>query len=277
MAATPNMAATAISGEAHDSVATKSKRGWRPSFADAAVLGALAVYGMTLAPDAAGLTVLKLDGYTSGSVVQSLDDNVNVSAKTNYNDSWDAVLAYDFNGHPELAYGGQQFDGQWDGGNIAPTNGLGDGLVIAGRVPAKILEARKNPGTMYFHFDEPATRFGLVLVDNEADETTPDSGYFLSFSYQGEVIDTVSYADFTTPGSDFYDESIEFGDNTANRFKAISISDLGDGSYERADKVALTPGGSAVVGEVSYAVPTPTALAAGISMLALGALRRQRS
>ncbi|MEM1446320.1 MAG: hypothetical protein AAGF84_09710 [Planctomycetota bacterium] len=255
---------------------TKRSRSWRPSFADAAVLGALAVYGMSLAPDAAGLTVLKLDGLTSGEVVHSLDGNVDVSAESNYDDSWDAALGYDFNGHPELAYGGQQFDGQWDGGNIAPTNGLGDGLVIAGRVPAKILEARKNPGTMYFHFEEPATRFGLVLVDVDRDETDPSSGYFLSFSYQGEVVDTLSYADFTTPGSPFYDETIELGNNTANRFKAFSISDLGDGSIERADKIAFTPGGSAVVGEVSYAVPTPTALAAGLSMLALGTLRRKR-
>ncbi|MEM1098861.1 MAG: hypothetical protein AAGH92_08730 [Planctomycetota bacterium] len=252
------------------------KTGWRPSFADAAMLGAVAIYGMTLTPEAAGLTVLKLDGVASGEVVHSLDGNVKVSAESNYDDSWDAAVCYDLNGHPELAYGGQQFDGQWDGGNIAPTNGLGDGLVIAGRIPAQILEARENPGTMYFHFEQPATRFGLVLVDVDNDETDPSTGYFLSFSYQGTVVDTVSYADFTTPGSDFYDETIEFGNNTANRFKAISISDLGDGSFERVDKVAFTPGGSAVVGEVSYAVPTPTALAAGVSLLALGALRRRR-
>ncbi|MEM8782654.1 MAG: PTPA-CTERM sorting domain-containing protein [Planctomycetota bacterium] len=240
------------------------------------MLGALAVYGMTLAPEAAGLTVLKLDGTTSGSMVHALDANVRVSAESNYDDSWDAVLAYDFNGHPELSYGGQQFDGSWDGGNIADFNGLGDGLVIAGRVPAKILEARKNPGTMYFHFDEPATRFGLVVVDIDGDELDPSSGYFLRFSYQGEVVDTLDYADFTTPGSGFYDASIAFGDNTANRFRAISADALGDGSFARFDEVAFTPGGSQVVAEVSYAVPTPTALAAGLSLLGLSAMRRKR-
>ncbi len=254
----------------------QGRRGWRPTFADAAVLGALAVYGMTLAPDAAGLTVLSLDGVTDGGIVHNVG-GVNVSAESNYDDSWDAALGYDFTAHPELAYGGQQHDGGWAGGNVADFNTLGKGLVIAGRVPAKILEARKNPGTLYFDFNEPVNKFGLVVVDVDADELTPSSGYFLKFSYQGEVIDTLTYADFITPGSDFYDASIEFGNHTANRIKAIEASDLGDGSFSLFDEVAITPGGSQVIGEVSYAVPTPTAVVGGLSLMALGALRRKRA
>lgn len=247
----------------------------RPSFADVAIVAAVLVYAMTLTNDASGLNVLSLDEVEDGQMVHRVGPMA-VSGRTNYDDSWNAVLGYDMSAHPELAYGGQQFDGMWDGGNVEPTDSLGKGLVIAGRVPAKILEARKNPGSMYFDFDEPATRFGLTIIDVEGDEQDTADGYFLSFSYMGEVIDTIAYAEFTTPGADYYDETIEFGHNTANRIAAIEASSLGDGSYTFFDRVEVAPGGSQVVAEVTYAVPTPTALAAGLSMLALAVMRRTR-
>ncbi len=225
---------------------------------------------------AASIQVLDFDDLPTGVVLTKQVPGVHVSATNPHADAPDAALVWDFTGRPDLAYGGQQHDGGWSGGNVADFNTLGKGLVVAGPDPGKLLEPRRPAGDLIFKFDEKITSFGFSVVDVEGpEEFITDTGYFVRFAHAGQTLMEIDFVDFITPGSPYYDPTIEFGHHTANRINPISAEKLGTWAF---DEVEIALGGSAVVGRVRYeAIPTPTALLGGMSLLALSTMRRRKS
>ena len=225
----------------------------------------------------AAAATIDFDGLEPGSVPSDLGGGVTVSAVNANEDSLSTPVVYDFDGHPELSYGGQQapFLG---GGNVDPSEDLGNGLAILGPDSAKILEFRRPAGHLRFDFEQPVNAFGFTVVDVEGPrEFATDTGHFVSLFSAGEEVLRVDFADFLTEGSGFFDPSISFGDNSANRIGPIEASLAGVDSFDAA-VVAL--GGSAVVDRIrttTAAIPTPGAAGAGLLALAGFAARRRRA
>lgn len=235
----------------------------------------LLLFCLAWSSPALGKRVLSFDDLPGGVVLTKQVPGLTVSGVNQHEDAPDAALVYDFTAYPELAYGGQQFDGGWDGGNLAGFNTQGKGLVVAGPDPTKMLERRRPSGDLVFEFDEAITAFGFTIIDVEGpEEFVTDTGYFVEFSHRGNTLQQIDFADFVSAGSPYYDPSLEFGNHTANRIQMISAEQVGSWAF---DKVTVAFGGSSVLGEVNYeAVPTPTAVLGGLSMLALMMLGRKR-
>lgn len=224
---------------------------------------------------AAAITV-DFDDLTPGASPTDLGQGVRVSAVNANDPALNAPVVYDFDGSPELAFGGQQapFLG---GGNVDPSEDLGNGLAVLGPDPARILEFRRPAGNLRFDFDQPVNAFGFTVVDVEGpEEFATDTGHFVSLFSGGEEVLRVDFADFLTPGSPFYDPTVAFGNNSANRIEPIAASLAGVESF---DAAVLALGGSAVVDGIratAAAVPTPGAAAAGLMLLAGATARRRR-
>ena len=212
----------------------------------------------------------------SGKVLRDLGRGGSVSAVNASPGTPGVAIAYDFDAHPELSYGGQQapFLG---GGNVDPGEDLGSGIAIQGPDPAKILEFRRPAGHLTFRFDAPIASFGFVVVDVEGpEEFATDTGHFVSFASRGEEVLRVDFAEFLAEGSGVYDPTIAFGNNSANRIAPIEASLAGVNSF---DTVTIALGGSAVVDELvtqAASIPTPAAAGAGIAGLLALASRRRR-
>ena len=236
---------------------------------------------LTAAATAASLpaaaATIGFDDLAPGSIVTDLGGGITVSATNAQDPDLSAAVVYDFDGYPELSYGGQQapFLG---GGNVDPSVDLGLGLAILGPDPAKVLEPRRPAGQLRFDFDTPVSAFGFTVVDVEGpEEFDTATGHFVSLSSGGSEVLRVDFADFLTEGSGFFDPAVAFGNNTANEIAPIEASLAGVDAF---DSAVVALGGSAVVDRIvteAAAVPSPGAAAAGLAALAGLAARRRRA
>jgi hypothetical protein len=160
------------------------------------------------------------------------------------------------------------------GGNvlIIPENNTdrnGDGLIDSPND-----EGSRPAGQFTFDFLAPVESFGFDLVDVEGPaEFNNNAGYFASFYLDGELEARVGYASFTNPLSPFYDPTVVFGDNSANRIRPITARQVGMPQF---DRVVLNFGGSGGTDNLVFTfVPEPSALALGV-IPALSLLRRRR-
>ncbi len=142
-------------------------------------------------------------------------------------------------------------------------------------------EGSRPAGFHTFTFDRPITSIGFVLIDIEGleeimDGASPDSGFFRAFN-NGALIGTVSFEDFITSTSSFFDSSVMFGNNSVNRIDPILASAFGAAAF---NKVVFNFGGSGGLDEVIFApVPEPGTLlliGSGLVGIGVGARRRNR-
>jgi hypothetical protein len=181
----------------------------------------------------------------------------------------------------------------WAGGNIAGLTDseqeLGNLLIIAentvdmlpgspdGRVDDPDDEAsRPIAGSIWFDFATPVTSFGFDLVDVEGPvEYGADSGYFAAF-YDDEtnLLGKIGFGEFVNPSSQYYDSTVAYGNNTANRIEPITAADLGVTSF---NVVEISFGGSAGLDNVnSTPVPEPaTMLLLGTGLVGLVGFRKK--
>lgn len=218
--------------------------------------------------------LVDFEGLMHGEIVTTQIPGVNVSA-VNYNQPFDLAVAFDTEvpgtSDPDL-------EGPWDGGNLAPDTFLGNILIIAendldadgdGYLDDPDDEGGQPAGQLIFVFDDLLTDFGFDLIDIE-----PAEGGYIEFFDDGDLMATVDFADFVTPLSDFYDPTVEFGDNTANRISPISFEVEGNGGAVTFDEVRVNLGGSGGVDNLNFTfVPGP---GAGVLLLGLFAGRRRR-
>lgn len=236
--------------------------------------GLLFASGLVACGLPASAITIDFNAFEVGSQPTDLGGGVTLSAINASDASLSFPVIYDFDGNPELSFGGQQapFLG---GGNVDPGADLGNGVAILGPDPARILEGRRPAGQLVFDFSQPLSAFGFTVVDVEGPEEFPtEPGFFVAFASLGEEVLRVDFADFVTPGSAFFDESISFGNNSANRIGPIDAVLAGVASF---DQVTIALGGSAVVDDV-VAEPSviPSPAAAGLGLVALGGLAARR-
>lgn len=161
------------------------------------------------------------------------------------------------------------------GGNLAPDTVLGNMLIISenwrqsvrGIVNDPDDEGGRPAGKLIFDFEEQITAFGFDLVDIES--TSAENGY-VKFYNEGRRVGKVRFSDFVNPSS-FFDSTVSYGNNSANRIAPITAEDLG---VEGFDKVVIKMGGSGAVDNVNY-VPEPGTLVLFL-MGSLCALMRMR-
>lgn len=131
---------------------------------------------------------------------------------------------------------------------------------------------QRGAGEITFDFNRHVDSFGFTLIDvEETGEFNNETGFFAVFS-DGNKSTKVSFADLIDKNSIYYDPSVKFGDNSANRIEALTAAELG---LERIERATINFGGSAGVGELEVrGVPSPTAAIAGIALM--GALLGRR-
>ena len=166
----------------------------------------------------------------------------------------------------------------FDKGNIA-SKSLSKLLVVAANDTdangdGKIDRPDDAAGSLIFDFTTPVMCFGFDLVNiNGITPTSGSRGYNVQFFNGSSPVGTVGFDQFVTRGSPFFDSSIEFGVNSANRVQAILATKFGGTQYTRA---VLNLGGPGAVDNVNWkdVVPEPTSLS--LMVLAAPALLMRR-
>ena len=104
--------------------------------------------------------------------------------------------------------------------------------------------------------------FGFDVVDIEGVVQELSS---LEFRSGGSLLATVNFSDFTDNSSMFYDASISFGNNSANRVQPITASQLGISGF---DEVVINVGGSSAFDRIVVPAPASCLLAlAGLAII----------
>ena len=143
-------------------------------------------------------------------------------------------------------------------------------------------EGTRPAGTIQLGFESPISRFGFDLLDVEG----VDEEFNLVFSSGDDVIATVPFSEFVDNEDGlFFDDTIEFGNNSANRIVPISTTRLraftGDDTIESFDQIAINLGGSGAVDNIRFEnfVPEPTSAVSWLVICAtfVGFRRRQGS
>lgn len=165
----------------------------------------------------------------------------------------------------------------WTKGNLAPNTDLGMLIIIPenmtdangdGIIDDPDDEGARPAGDLKFTFADIMTSFGFDVIDMEGPVREMSSIEFFLF---GSSVATVDFNEFVTAGSDFYDPTVRFGNNSANRITPITSAQLGIDGFT---SVVIHVGGSAAYDNI-VVVPAP---ASGL-MLGLGGLvltRRRR-
>ena len=260
----------------------------------ASLVVAAAAVTVSATPALAGnVRTLDLEGLAHGTIANRLDlDGVRISAD-NFNNDLDLAVVFDTRARHtadrdlEDRYG-------WKAGNLRGERGtVGNVLILqeknrntrvvdhGTRINRPDDEGKRPAGELYFDFEREIDSFGFDLIDVEGTEEFRNrSGFFATFTRLATTV-SVSFAELINPVSPFYDATVRFGDNSANRIRPITAAQLGLDGF---DNVTINLGGSGAVGNISYtpvdtppaAVPTPSAAVAGLGLLGLLSSRRRR-
>jgi len=158
----------------------------------------------------------------------------------------------------------------WGGGNLPIDTVLGNVIIIPenmvdadndGIVDDPDDEGARPAGDLEFAFDDLITSFGFDVLDIEG--VTQESTVVEFFRFGGSV-GSISFAEFTDPLSGFYDDTVEFGNNSLNRITPITSSAFGVDGFS---SVVIHLGGSAAFDNI-VTIPAP----GSIALLALGGI-----
>jgi hypothetical protein len=172
-------------------------------------------------------------------------------------------------------------DNTWAIGNLAPNQFLGNLLIIAENnldidedelIDRPDDEGLRPGGLILFDFDTPITTFGFDLIDIEG----ASEGFQATFIMSNTGSASLGYDDFTNAASPYYDSTIMFGDNSANRISSISAEDL---RLSQFDRVQMNLGGSGAIDNIHWTtVPEPGSIfLIGSGLIGLGILKQKNS
>ena len=228
-------------------------------------------------------TLINFDGYAPGTIIDSeyAYEGVRISVQRTSPGPAVATL-YDTGrkGEPD-----PDLQTPYDMGNLAPIGSGGNVLIIPenstdrdgdGRIDQPNDEGDRPAGQFTFDFLNPISTFGFDLIDVDGPrEYNNNAGYFASFYLNGNLEARVGFGSFIDPKSPFYDPTVKYGDNSANRIRPISAREVGMPQF---DRVVLNFGGSGATDNIFFSVvPEPTVLGLlGVAMPALLMRRRRR-
>ena len=166
----------------------------------------------------------------------------------------------------------------WAGGNLAPGTILGNVIIVPenmtdanndGIVDNPDDEGARPAGELSFAFDEMITGFGFDVLDIEG---VTQEATMLEFFRYGDSMATISFDEFVDPLSPYYDSSIEFGNNSANRISMITAESMG---FDGFTSVLIHLGGSSAFDNI-VTIPAPgSAAVLALSGLTLVSRRRK--
>ncbi len=166
----------------------------------------------------------------------------------------------------------------WNGGNLAVDADnvqLGRMLYIEESgtsfspgdiVPNPDDEGSRPAGKLIFDFGTPIDSFGFDLIDVEGpaeiwEPSNPNpTGFFASFFTDSSAtpLAVVGFNELIDNSSPYYDSSIQFGNNSANRVVPFTLASLGlDGVISGFSRVEIGLGGSGAVDNLVYTTPVP--------------------
>ena len=230
-----------------------------------------------------------LSSYDHGAIVNGKDLGGVTVTGDNFHNNADHVVVFDTTKtrtRDRDLQGANGSGGKWDRGNLKGKDHIIGNILILQEMDSRFAgytdssnsavrrpddEGRRSGGTrpgageLYFSFDKPIDSFGFTLIDvEETGEFNRETGFFATF-YGGGQSTKVSFADLIDENSVFYDPTIKFGDNSANRVAALKAPQLG---MQQIERVTINLGGSGGVGDVRVTgVPTPTAAIAGLAIM----------
>ena len=232
---------------------------------------------------------IDLNQYSHGTIINGVDLGSVIIDGDNFHNSLDHVVIFDTNlrnTRDTDLQGPNGSSGSWARGNLSQSSetlgnililqevdrnfaGYTDGSQTAVKKPDD--EGRRSGGTnpgageITFNFNSQVNSFGFTLIDvEETGEFNSETGFFAMFS-DGNKTTKVSFADLIDSNSIYYDPSIKFGNNSANRIEALTAAELG---LERIQYATINLGGSGGVGQLNVTgVPSPTAAIAGVAIM----------
>ncbi len=240
---------------------------------------ALSVCALALAAGSASADVLEtidFNGLVHGEIVNTQyqgSHGVTIDAR-NYSRSFDLAVAFDTT---RTGTRDDDLEDPWTSGNLAGNMNLGNALILQennygigdGIADRPDDEGSRPAGWIRFSFDEVKTGIGFDILDLESATAEASS---LKLYLDGSLVASIDFMDFISAGSDVYDPSVSYGNNSANRIGVITADALGIQGFNTA-KFKL--GGSMAIDTIKV-VPTPGTFA----MLGLGgacvARRRRR-
>jgi len=223
---------------------------------------------------AAHASLITFEEYQHGEIVSGVSGLTGVTVTAvNPNRSHDLAIIFDSRltdtADPDL-------EAPWNMGNIDPDTVLGNLLIIAendvdsdgdGFIDSPDDEGSRPAGSLSFSFDTAITEFGMDLVDVEGVNAENGS---LDFYLDDALLASVSFDEFITLGSMFYDPTIEFGNNSANRIAPITAAMINADAF---NGVRVNMGGSGALDNIAYRVPAP---GAAVALLGGFFVRRRR-
>ena len=229
---------------------------------------------------APGGTLIDFNGYPAGTIIDTeyAYEGVVISVQKP-NDNPRVATLYDTTrtGEPD-----PDLQRPFDRGNLAPTGPGGNVLILPlndtdrngdGRIDQPNDDPDHPAGQFTFDFTTPISSFGFDLIDVEGPrEYNNNSGYFASFYIDGQLEARVGFGAFVDPSSPFYDATVKYGDNSANRIRPITAREVGMPQF---DRVVLNFGGSGATDNIFF-TPVPEPAALGLAALAAPALLMRR-
>ncbi|QDT62896.1 PEP-CTERM sorting domain-containing protein [Calycomorphotria hydatis] len=192
----------------------------------------------------------------------------------------------------------------WSKGNLAPSTVLGNILIIAenswgssdGILNYPDDEGTSPAGSLFFEFNADIDSFGFDAIDVEGPKKAhghhagDDADYNVTFYDDGNALATVGFDQFITPGDPFFDASVKYGNNSANRITPITVAALNAAfglAISAFDMVEIHFGGSTAVDNIYWTfaddgggtgiVPEPGALSLSLlGLVSLAAIYRRR-
>lgn len=232
---------------------------------------------------------LTFDGFEHGEIVNG-SSGVDIKA-TNRGGGPDWAVIFD---STKTGTADPDLESNYTLGNLAGQN-LGNLLIIQesydlkqdGIVLTPDDEGSRPAGSLFFSFEVPVLSVGFDLVDVEGPEewskipisdTNPveynfTSGFFASFTdVTGQKV-IVGFEEFVTPGSDYYDETVTYGNHSANRIKPITAASLG---LSDITEIEINFGGSGAIDNLYAEVPIPSSIfLLGLGFIAVTGVRRR--
>ena len=193
-------------------------------------------------------------------------------------------VAYDSNLDPDGE--DPDLESPWDRGNLAPGTDLGMLAIVqenatdcdTGTCSSADDEGSRPAGSLILEFEGVIDSIGMDLIDVEGpSEFDASAGFVATFLMGGQALAQVGFGAFIDPlAPAFFDPTVVFGNNSANRIAPVTAAALGIGGF---DRVEFNFGGSAAIDNIVWTeVPAPGVLSLLLPGLAGGfaAARRRR-
>jgi len=233
------------------------------------ILALFALFVLVSPGQALAITTITFDSFSLGQIIDNDIPGILVTADNpNRNLNPDIAIIFDSNmktGNdadltgPGCPVNPPDCDGDWDGGNLFPSQPDLEKMLILAQDDTDVLapigdiddpndEGNRPAGSITFEFlsGVEICEWGFDLIDVEGPEES-DDGFVATFMMSGMMVDQVGFNDFLPGGSHQVNVPgpVVFGNNHANRIPPFALAAL-------ADEVKIELGGSTALDNIKF-------------------------